>query len=84
MPVVWKLNPSDKAMLQKHNLSIPANVHAVEYTPQNDLLGHPALRAFVTQGGSNSALEVRHSPDLGCMLIDAAGLQLQQELFRAP
>ncbi|KAK9806604.1 hypothetical protein WJX73_008120 [Symbiochloris irregularis] len=44
-------------MLRQHNLSIPKNVHVVEFAPQNDLLGHRAVRAFVTQGGSNSALE---------------------------
>ena len=30
----------------------------VEWTPQNDLLGDPRVRAFVTHGGLNSIYEV--------------------------
>ncbi|KAK9788704.1 hypothetical protein WJX73_001257 [Symbiochloris irregularis] len=55
--VVWKLTAGDQALLKQHELSIPKNVFVTEFAPQNDVLGHPSLKAFVTQGGSNSILE---------------------------
>ena len=33
-------------------------MHPVEFAPQNDLLGHPAVQIFITQGGANSLYEV--------------------------
>ena len=57
-PVVWTLTAEDEKVLREHHLGIPKHVHVVRFAPQNDLLGHPAVRAFVTQGGSNSFYEV--------------------------
>lgn len=58
VPFVWKLTREDQQLLKERGFSIPKNVHVVEFAPQNDLLGHPAVRGFVTQGGTNSVLEV--------------------------
>lgn len=33
------------------------NIKLVDWIPQNDLLGHPNLRIFVTHGGANSQFE---------------------------
>ena len=42
----------------KHKLdNVPANVHVVDWMPQNDLLGHPNMKLFVTHGGMNSYIE---------------------------
>ena len=35
----------------------PANVKALKWLPQNDLLGHPKAKLFVTHGGNNGQLE---------------------------
>ena len=58
VPVVWKLTAVDQETLRVNNVSIASNAHVIEFAPQNDLLGHPSTRAFVTQGGSNSFYEV--------------------------
>ncbi|XP_063047918.1 UDP-glucuronosyltransferase 2C1-like [Engraulis encrasicolus] len=36
---------------------LPANVRIYEWIPQNDLLGHPKTKAFITHGGSNGLYE---------------------------
>ena len=58
---LWKLTESDQRMLRANNIAPGSNVWLVEWVPQNDLLAHPALKAFLTQGGTNSFLEVRRS-----------------------
>ena len=40
------------------SLWLPARVRAIKWAPQNDMLAHPAVKAFVTHGGSNSLYEV--------------------------
>ena len=37
------------------------NLHITKWFPQRDLLGHPAVKAFVTHGGFNSILESTRS-----------------------
>ena len=56
---IWKLHPTDLISLKERNVSldIPANVMVMPFAPQNSLLGHPKLRAFLTQAGTNSFLE---------------------------
>ena len=58
VPVIWKLTAEDQKMLKAHSLSIPHHAHVLTFAPQNDLLGHPAVRVFVTQAGTNSMYEV--------------------------
>ncbi|KAL4701882.1 hypothetical protein ACJJTC_008991, partial [Scirpophaga incertulas] len=38
----------------------PANVHIVNWAPQQSILAHPNLRLFITHGGHLSATEVMH------------------------
>lgn len=48
--VIWKHKGSGPAQMGK-------NIKIVEWMPQNDLLGHPKVKAFVTHGGLNSIYE---------------------------
>ena len=36
---------------------VPAHVKLMKWIPQNDLLGHPKVKLFVTHGGANSQFE---------------------------
>ncbi len=74
---IWKLHPTDLISLQERNVSldIPANVLVTPFAPQNSLLGHPQMRAFLTQGGTNSFLEVGMRPLLGCAQCCSASQQ---------
>ena len=42
------------------SLKLPQRVWAVKWAPQNDILAHPAIKAFVTHGGSNSIYEAAY------------------------
>ena len=74
---IWKLHPTDLISLKERNVSldIPANVLVTPFAPQNSLLGHPQMRAFLTQGGTNSFLEVGMRPLLGCAQCCSASQQ---------
>ncbi|XP_068164228.1 UDP glucuronosyltransferase 5 family, polypeptide G1 [Antennarius striatus] len=62
--VVWKFVGERPASLGNNTLLI-------EWLPQNDLLGHPKTRAFVSHGGTNAIFEaIYHGiPVLGLPLI---------------
>ena len=45
----------------KADLNLTANVKTMDWAPQADILGHPNVRAFVTQGGINSMYEAMHN-----------------------
>ena len=58
---IWKLSESDLVTLGgKESPAVGANVRIVKWVNQNDVLGHPNVKAFFTQGGTNSFNEVSH------------------------
>eukprot|EP00884_Botryococcus_braunii_P010527 jgi/Botrbrau1/19476/Bobra.0338s0093.1 len=70
--VVWKLSPSDLSPESDFELiPIGQNVKVVSWVPQNDLLGHPKLRAYLCHGGMNSVSEAAYHgvPIAGIPLI---------------
>ncbi|XP_035501906.1 UDP-glucuronosyltransferase 2B20-like [Scophthalmus maximus] len=62
--VVWRHNG-------KRPVTLGNNTMLVEWLPQNDLLGHPKTKVFVTHGGTNGIYEaIYHGvPILGIPLI---------------
>ena len=52
--VLWKLTAADQQLLGVGNVTLSHNIRLIEWAPQNDVLGHPATRAFLTQAGTNS------------------------------
>ena len=54
------------------SLGLPPSVHVVPWAPQADLLGHPAVRAFLTHAGINSVHEAAYrSVPILCMPLGA-------------
>ena len=51
---------SDICFTAKFAASLSSNVMAVDWFPQNDLLGHPQTRAFVSHVGINSLQEAAY------------------------
>lgn len=49
--VIWKWELNDSSMV------VPNNVKLVAWLPQQDILGHQAIRAFITHGGLLSTEE---------------------------
>ncbi len=58
--VVWKLAKQDLELVgvNSSDLNLGDNILLSDWVPQNDLLGHPNIKAFFTQGGTNSFNEV--------------------------
>lgn len=69
--VIWKLAESDVIQLNSSQLSVGSNVRIVKWAPQNDLLGHPNVKVFFTQCGSNSFNEASYhgTPIVGMPLF---------------
>ncbi|XP_006074944.3 UDP-glucuronosyltransferase 3A1 isoform X1 [Bubalus bubalis] len=65
--VIWKYNPSR----WPKDIKLAPNVKIVHWLPQNDLLGHPHIRLFVSHGGMNSIMEaIQHGvPMVGIPLF---------------
>lgn len=42
------------------SLHLAANIKTVNWAPQNNVLGHPAVKAFVTHAGSNGLYEAAY------------------------
>ena len=42
------------------SLGLADNIKVITWAPQNDVLGHPAVKAFVTQAGINSLYEAAY------------------------
>lgn len=77
---VWKLSKDHQAALATAtNVRQLENVWMSDWLPQNDLLGHPSVRVFVTQGGYLSMGEAAYHgvPVLGLPFIPG-----QAELIR--
>eukprot|EP00775_Hariotina_reticulata_P014365 gene14365-14465_t len=76
---VWKLAVKDQASLEPDlQQAALANVLIHDWVPQNDLLGHPKVTAFVTQGGYLSMAEAAYHavPILGLPFIPGQGEQI--------
>ena len=43
------------------SLNLSSNIKPVAWAPQSDVLGHPSVKAFITQGGINSLYEAMHN-----------------------
>ncbi len=55
-----------KEFIENHEF--PENVLALEWVPQNDLLGHEKIVGFITHGGLNSLLEsIYHGKPIICI-----------------
>ncbi|KAK9826069.1 hypothetical protein WJX74_009969 [Apatococcus lobatus] len=60
-PVLWKLPQSElPGTMTLKSLDLPSHVRNIDWAPQNDVLAHPAIRAFVTHGGANSLYEAAY------------------------
>lgn len=42
------------------SLNMGSNIQLTDWAPQNDVLGHPAVKAFVTHAGINSLYEAAY------------------------
>lgn len=77
---IWKVSrDQQEALAAATNVTQLQNVYLSDWLPQNDLLGHPQVLAFVTQGGYLSMAEAAYHgvPVLGVPFIPG-----QAELIR--
>nr|XP_006199747.1 UDP-glucuronosyltransferase 3A1 [Vicugna pacos] len=66
--VIWNYKTSH----WPKDIKLAANVKLMDWLPQNDLLGHPRIRLFVTHGGMNSVMEaIQHGvPMVGIPILE--------------
>ncbi|DBB18915.1 TPA: UDP glucuronosyltransferase 2, polypeptide A3 [Trebouxia sp. C0006] len=57
---LWKLSDSDLVAVGNESISAGSNVKIVKWVNQNDVLGHPNVKVFLTQGGTNSFNEAAY------------------------
>lgn len=57
-PLKKKIHFSGNLTLE--SLQLPSNVLPIPWAPQNDILAHPATKAFVTHAGANSLYEAAY------------------------
>ncbi|DBB05885.1 TPA: hypothetical protein ACH3X3_009889 [Trebouxia sp. C0006] len=59
---VWNLAKKDLELVgvNSSDLNLGDNILLSDWLPQNDLLGHPNIKAFFTQGGTNSYNEAAY------------------------
>jgi UDP:flavonoid glycosyltransferase YjiC (YdhE family) len=62
--VIWRLKNND-------GVPVPENVLTMSWLPQNDLLGHPATKLFITHCGNNGQYEAIYNgvPMIGFPLL---------------
>jgi UDP:flavonoid glycosyltransferase YjiC (YdhE family) len=62
--VIWRLKNND-------GVPVPDNVRTMSWLPQNDLLGHPATKLFITHCGNNGQYEAIYNgvPMIGFPLL---------------
>ena len=46
--------------LTVESLQLPKHVQPIKWAPQNDILAHPATKAFITHAGANSLYEAAY------------------------
>ena len=52
-PVLWALRKPPPGLKER----APTNIRIVKWTPQKDVLKHPAVKAFLSHGGMNAVRE---------------------------
>lgn len=61
--VLWKLGSADFDLIRRHTGRDPElgpNIRTIPFAPQNDILGHPATRVFLSHLGLNSLYEAAY------------------------
>eukprot|EP00884_Botryococcus_braunii_P010528 jgi/Botrbrau1/19477/Bobra.0338s0094.1 len=59
--VLWKISPKDLLPGDRfEDIPFGNNTKAVEWVPQNDVLGHPKMRGYLCHGGMNSVSEAAY------------------------
>ncbi|KAA6426439.1 MAG: UDP-Glycosyltransferase glycogen phosphorylase [Trebouxia sp. A1-2] len=59
-PVLWKLAAVDLPGNMSKDALAATNIKIINWAPQNDVLGDPAVKIFVTHAGSNSIYEAAY------------------------